>query len=72
MNAIASGAPAFARRCFCSRVLLFLQSEAVRTRSREIELGRNMHVWLGTMGLSIGGTTYRLVSEQARKYPDAG
>ena len=48
-------------------ILLFLQSEAVKTHSREIELGRNMHVWLGTMGLSIGGTTYRLVSEQARR-----
>jgi hypothetical protein len=48
-------------------ILLFLQSEAVKTRSREIELGRSMHVWLGTMGFSIGGTTYRLVSEQARR-----
>jgi hypothetical protein len=48
-------------------ILLFLQSEAVRTRSREIELGRSMRVWLGTMGLSIGGTTYRLVGEQARR-----
>src|SRR3954464_10723789 len=48
-------------------ILLFLQSEAVKTRSREIELGRSMQVWLGTMGLSIGGTTYRMVSEQARR-----
>jgi hypothetical protein len=48
-------------------ILLFLQSEAVKTRSREIELGRSMHVWLGTMGFSIGGKTYRLVSEQARR-----
>jgi hypothetical protein len=48
-------------------ILLFLQSEAVRTGSREIELGRSMRVWLGTMGLSIGGTTYRLVSEQAKR-----
>jgi Plasmid encoded RepA protein len=48
-------------------ILLFLQSEAVRAQSREIELGRSMRVWLGTMGLSIGGTTYRLVSEQARR-----
>ena len=46
-------------------ILLFLQSEAVRTGSREIELGRSMRVWLGTMGLSIGGTTYRMVAEQA-------
>ena len=48
-------------------ILIYLQSEAIRTKSREIELGRNRHVWLGTMGLSIGGTTYRLVSEQARR-----
>jgi Plasmid encoded RepA protein len=48
-------------------ILLFLQSEAIRTQSREVELGRSMRVWLGTMGLSIGGTTYRMVNEQARK-----
>jgi Plasmid encoded RepA protein len=48
-------------------ILLFLQSEAVKTSSREIELGRSMRVWLGTMGLSIGGTTYRLVAEQAKR-----
>src|SRR3954467_5589952 len=48
-------------------ILLFLQSEAVRTGSREIELGRSMRVWLGTMGLSIGGTTYRMVGEQAKR-----
>ena len=48
-------------------ILLFLQSEAVRTQSREVELGRSMRVWLGTMGLSIGGTTYKMVNEQARK-----
>ena len=48
-------------------ILLFLQSEAIRTRSREIELGRSMRVWLGNMGLSIGGTTYKLVTAQARR-----
>jgi hypothetical protein len=48
-------------------ILLFLQSEAVRTNSREIELGKSMRVWLGGMGLSIGGTTYKLVNEQARR-----
>ena len=48
-------------------ILLFLQSQAVKTRSREIELGRSMRVWLGSMGLSIGGTTYQLVNEQARR-----
>ena len=48
-------------------ILLFLQSEAVKSGSREIELGRSMRVWLGNMGLSIGGTTYRLVNEQAQR-----
>src|SRR3954469_14141510 len=48
-------------------ILLFLQSEAVRTGGREIELGRSMRVWLGTMGLSIGGTTYKMVGEQAKR-----
>jgi hypothetical protein len=46
-------------------ILLFLQSEAVKKSSREIELGRSMRVWLVQMGLSIGGTTYRMVNEQA-------
>jgi hypothetical protein len=48
-------------------ILLFLQGEAVRTSSREIELGRSMRIWLGQMGLSIGGETYRRVNEQARR-----
>lgn len=48
-------------------ILLFLQSEAIRTQSREIELGRSMRVWLGSMGLSIGGKTYKQVNEQARR-----
>jgi hypothetical protein len=61
-------------------ILLFLQSRAIKTNSREIELGKSMRVWLGKMGLSIGGTTYRMVNEQAQRisgctltfYADAG
>jgi hypothetical protein len=52
---------------FARFILLFLQSEAIKTQSREIELGRSMRVWLGTMGLSIGGTTYKRANEQARR-----
>src|SRR5215208_2486129 len=48
-------------------ILLFLQSQAVRTGSRDVELGRSMRVWLGSMGLSIGGTTYKMVTAQARR-----
>lgn len=48
-------------------ILLYLQTEAVRTRSREIELGRSMNQWLSTMGIDNGGKTYRLVREQSRR-----
>ncbi len=48
-------------------ILLFLQSEAIRSSSREIELGRSMRVWLQSMGLSIGGQTYKSVAEQAKR-----
>jgi Plasmid encoded RepA protein len=48
-------------------ILLFLQSEAIRTGSPEVELGASMKRWLTSMGLSVGGKTYRLVNEQARR-----
>lgn len=48
-------------------ILLYLQSEAIRTRSREVELGRSMNHWLTTMGIDNGGKTYRLVREQSRR-----
>jgi hypothetical protein len=46
-------------------ILLFLQSEAVRTGSPEIELGTSMHGWLKRLDVSAGGKTYAQVSEQA-------
>ncbi len=46
-------------------ILLYLQSEAVRTSSREIELGRSLRVWLGRMGIPIGGKSLKDVREQA-------
>lgn len=46
-------------------ILLFLQSEAVRTSSPEIELGTSMHGWLKKLDVSAGGKTYDQVSEQA-------
>ena len=48
-------------------ILLYLQTEAVKTRSREIELGRSMNRWLATMGIDNGGKTYKLVREQAKR-----
>jgi hypothetical protein len=48
-------------------ILLYLQTEAVRTGSPEVELGRSMNAWLGRMSLAAGGMTYRVVGEQARR-----
>lgn len=48
-------------------ILLYLQTEAVRTGSPEVELGRSMKAWMARMSLSAGGKTYQLVAEQARR-----
>ena len=48
-------------------ILLYLQTEAVKTRSREIELGRSMNHWLTSMGIDNGGKTYKLVREQSKR-----
>ena len=48
-------------------ILLYLQTQAIRTGSREVELGRNMREWLGRMGLSWGGETGKALREQAAR-----
>ena len=48
-------------------ILLYLQTEAVRTRSRDVELGRSMNNWLNSMGMGNGGHNYNLVREQSRR-----
>jgi hypothetical protein len=48
-------------------ILLYLQTEAVKTRSREVELGRSMNTWLTSMGMGNGGHNYSLVREQSRR-----
>src|SRR6185437_15540038 len=35
-------------------ILLYLQTEALRTSSREVELGRSLRDWLGRIGVSVG------------------
>ncbi len=46
-------------------ILLYLQSEALRTKSRDIELGRSLHAWLGRLGIPVGGKSFHDVREQA-------
>lgn len=48
-------------------ILLYLQTEAIRTNSAEVELGKSMNAWLSKMEIPIGGRTYQLVTEQARR-----
>lgn len=48
-------------------ILLFLQTQAVRTRSREIELGRSMSGWMERMGIAWGGETAKALREQAAR-----
>jgi hypothetical protein len=48
-------------------ILLYLQTEAVRTSSPEVELGRSMRNWMARMSLATGGRNYHLVAEQARR-----
>ena len=48
-------------------ILLYLQTQAVRTRSREVALGRSMRDWMERMGLAVGGETAHALREQAAR-----
>jgi hypothetical protein len=53
--------------CHARLILLWLQSESLRTNSRQVELGGSMREWLGRIGVSVGGKTDRSVREQAER-----
>jgi hypothetical protein len=48
-------------------ILLYLQTEAIRTRNPEVVLGRSLNAWINRMGIARGGKTRTLVAEQARR-----
>ena len=48
-------------------ILLYLQTEALRTQSRQVELGGSLRQWLTRMGVPIGGTAARSVRDQAER-----
>jgi Plasmid encoded RepA protein len=48
-------------------ILLYLQTEALRTGSREVELGGSMRAWLFRVGIPAGGTTGKSVRDQAER-----
>ena len=48
-------------------ILLFLQTEAIRTNCREVELGRSLHAWLRRLEIPIGGKQMASVRDQAER-----
>jgi hypothetical protein len=48
-------------------ILLYLQTEAVRTNCREVELGRSLHAWLRRLEIPIGGKQMASVRDQAER-----
>lgn len=48
-------------------ILLYLQTQAIKSRSREVELGGSMRQWLKRMGIAQGGKSIREVKAQATR-----
>lgn len=48
-------------------ILIYLQTQAMRTNCPEIELGRSMRAWMERMGIQTGGKNYREIREQANR-----
>jgi hypothetical protein len=70
LRAVPNGEPVSVGVPYGSRarlILLYLQSEALRTNSREIELGRSLHAWLRRLEIPIGGKSMKDVRDQAER-----
>jgi len=48
-------------------IMLYLQSEALRTTSREVHLGRSMRHWLERLGVPWGGKSIEAIRDQAMR-----
>src|SRR5438309_2122974 len=48
-------------------IMLYLQSEALRTGNRDVELGKSLRSWLGRMSISVGGKSVDGIREQAER-----
>jgi hypothetical protein len=44
-----------------------VQTEAIRTNCREIELGRSLHAWLRRLEIPIGGKQMATIRDQAER-----
>ena len=48
-------------------IMLYLQTRALQSNSREVELGASMRDWMSRMNVSTGGQSYRDVKEQCNR-----
>jgi len=48
-------------------IILYLQTEALRTRSREVELGSSLRSWMTQLGIPLGGKSSRDVRDQTER-----
>lgn len=70
LRAMADGKPVSVGVPYGSRarlILLYLQTEALRTNLREVELGRTLHGWLRRLEIPIGGKAMAVVRDQAER-----
>jgi replication initiator protein len=48
-------------------IMLYLQSEALSSSCREVQLGRSMRDWLGRMSVPVGGKQMAMIRDQAER-----
>src|SRR3954470_11555568 len=48
-------------------IMIYLQTQALCSGGRQVQLGRSMREWMTRMGLSAGGETARALRDQARR-----
>lgn len=48
-------------------IFLYLQSEALKSNSRDVPLGKTLHAWLKRLDISVGGTSMASVRDQAER-----
>lgn len=48
-------------------IMIYLQTQAVKTRTRQIRLGSSLNEWMRNMGITLGGNSARRVRDQAMR-----
>jgi len=48
-------------------IMIYLQTQAVKQRTREIRLGSSLNGWMRNMGISLGGNSAKRVRDQAMR-----